>query len=49
MADRSRTFLAFAMVAIMHTLLHEFGFRATESAFEDVTVSVSQPLPPWAR
>jgi transcriptional regulator with XRE-family HTH domain len=47
MADRSRTFSAFAIVAIMHTLMHEFGIRATESAFEDITVSVSQHLPPW--
>jgi len=31
----------------MHTLMHEFGIRATESAFEDITVSVSQHLPPW--
>lgn len=47
MADRSRTFSAFAIVAIMHTLMHEFGIRATEAAFENVTVSVSQHLPPW--
>jgi transcriptional regulator with XRE-family HTH domain len=47
MADRSRTFSAFAIVAIMHALMHEFGIRATESAFEDITVSVSQHLPPW--
>ena len=46
MADRSRTFSRFAVVAIVHSNLHEFGIRATESAFEDITVSV-QPLPPW--
>jgi hypothetical protein len=47
MADRSRTFSRFAVVAIVHSNLHEFGIRATESAFEDITVSVSQHLPPW--
>jgi transcriptional regulator with XRE-family HTH domain len=47
LSDRSRNFSAFALIAIVHTLMHEFGIAAVEAAFADVDVSVSQHLPAW--
>ena len=41
LSERSRNFSAFALIAIMHTLMHEFGIAAIEAAFADVDVSVS--------
>jgi len=40
------TSLSFGADSYLCTLMHEFGIRAPEAAFEDVTVSVSQHLLP---
>jgi hypothetical protein len=46
-SDPQRRFSPFALVAIVHTLLDEFGVARTELAFENVSVVVTQHLPQW--
>jgi hypothetical protein len=41
LSERSRNFSAFALIAILHTLMHEFGTAAIDAAFAQVDVSVS--------
>lgn len=42
-----RRFSAFAMIAIVHALMSEYGVVKTESAFRTAKVAVSQHLPGW--
>jgi transcriptional regulator with XRE-family HTH domain len=46
-SDPLHTFSPLALIAIVHTLMHEFGVSRTEAAFADASVQVSQELPSW--
>jgi hypothetical protein len=46
-SEQGRRFSPFALITILHALLHEFGVAKTTSAFETASVSVTQHLPQW--
>jgi hypothetical protein len=46
-SEPSRRFSAFGLIAIVHALIHEFGFADTEGAFKKARVTISQKLPAW--
>ncbi len=46
-AEPDRRFSAFALITLVHALVHEFGVPETVGAFEAVTVNVTQHLPQW--
>ena len=46
-AEPDRRFSAFALITLVHALLHEFGVPETVGAFEAVSVNVTQHLPRW--
>jgi hypothetical protein len=47
LSSPERRFSPFALIAVVHTLIREFGFAATEAAFAGARVNVSQQLPGW--
>jgi transcriptional regulator with XRE-family HTH domain len=46
-AHPERRFSAFALITLVHALMHEFGVTRTDAAFAGVRVAVSQHLPGW--
>jgi hypothetical protein len=48
-SSHERRFSPFALIAIVHVLIHEFGLAATEAAFERAHIKVTEQLPAWLR
>jgi transcriptional regulator with XRE-family HTH domain len=48
-SEPDRRFSPFALITLVHALLHQFGVAETARAFEDASVSVTQHLPPWLK
>jgi len=46
-SEAGRRFSPFALVTIVHTLMHKFGVSPTVMAFENASVKVTQHLPQW--
>jgi hypothetical protein len=46
-SNRQYRFSAFALIAIVHALMSEYGVSKTESAFRSAHIAVSQHLPAW--
>ncbi len=46
-SEPDRRFSAFALITIVHSLMHEFGVSKTAAAFENASVNVTQHLPQW--
>jgi hypothetical protein len=46
-AQPERRFSAFALITLVHALMHEFGVTRTDAAFAGVKVAVTQHLPGW--
>jgi hypothetical protein len=46
-SEAGRRFSPFALVCLVHVLVHEFGVSRMESAFSNAKVAVTQHLPRW--
>jgi transcriptional regulator with XRE-family HTH domain len=46
-SESGRRFSPFALITLVHALLHQFGVSDTTLAFESASISVTQHLPQW--